>query len=1247
MKRYVFAATFPVALWLGAISVSAQNFTDDARRTAESAPIIPVQPTKAAVSNAEQVGKPASEAKPASPAARGARTAPALRKVGPAAKPLPTAETTTGAKPASKLGPKEKPQQPQQAAARKQPIPAAKKPAVGVKQPFAAAKKPAVGVKQPFAAAKKQAAAIKPAVAAAAKQTLAAPNKPAVEQKPPLTASKTSTENQQLGSLKKPVAGEVPPSVAEKKPVVAGNKETVSAGKQPPTEPKQPIIEAKPPTAAATLTVRATEKGGGELPAFVYLEQGRRALLAGRNFEAALFLGKAYQQGVGEPLALEWLGDAMRRVASLESSVVEQQTDLTLVQFLSAGQRILTLSRFGSLALWDGSTGRRIPQPAVPSNPIVDAGISPDGARFFSIDNRHQVQVWDAELGTMVANLPAVDVSVARQSADGRRLLTVGRGDGPNDSIQLWDMQTGKIMAELRGREVEGTTDVKFSPGGRYVMIERTEAIHKIRIWDTVESRLKLLEEGQKAQFSSDGHRVAVFGAGTRPQLFDLSSGKNYAELRYQRTTVVDALFLLEGRRTLTMHKASDGSDGPTQVACLWDVNEGSFVALLSEKRGNIIRVVPSPDGKAVVTLNDEGTVSVWDGENGRKIATLDDDDENEQDNTQILFSQGSRLLLVRNPTSLGVFDAQTGRRIPLSGPVGALKQALFSPSGLYLATVGTDNAVRFWVAATGQPVGLINQGGLGVTDARFSPESAYFGILDVKGQITVWDITESRPRFTTTVPSTAHSFSFGNDVRYLSFAEPENRVSIRKVEPGTKAVPLRLLSETASGHTVLPLAMKKPRDVAFSSDGKKLLVRDEAQTYLVWELRSGRTLVRLQGHAQGIEDAPFSPDGRALIVVHTDGKTRLHDTQTGKVLAEVPQGKFAFSPVGGKLAIGEKRGRVTVWDLARGRMLSQNAGLGGEIVHLAWMPDAKRLAVASDLPLVRMLDANTGRTVAEHRNLPANVLAVGVSPDSKYVVAALPPTPKMPGSIKVFPFDGSEPTLLQQGKTSTMPIMFAFSRDGKRLFIEAQGKSRWLRPLPTGEAIAEQLGGVFAWSDESNRIFSAPTEMPAIVLDSQTGKKVWDLPSTMQDFQRVVFGPGGTHLLSVHTDDAVRVFETATGRLVLSLAKPQSPLRDAVLSPDGKRLFTIHDDDAIRQWHIETGKLVAELKGLAGARIVVSPDGGMLFSSDDAARHIVWDIRSEQRPSTEVSKWLACYLPYRLDGQNMVHRPTKTTDCK
>jgi hypothetical protein len=38
--------------------------------------------------------------------------------------------------------------------------------------------------------------------------------------------------------------------------------------------------------------------------------------------------------------------------------------------------------------------------------------------------------------------------------------------------------------------------------------------------------------------------------------------------------------------------------------------------------------------------------------------------------------------------------------------------------------------------------------------------------------------------------------------------------------------------------------------------------------------------------------------------------------------------------------------------------MQSQSTGLGAELRSVRWLPDGKRIAIVSDLPLVRVLDA-------------------------------------------------------------------------------------------------------------------------------------------------------------------------------------------------------------------------------------------------------------------------------------------------
>ena len=100
-------------------------------------------------------------------------------------------------------------------------------------------------------------------------------------------------------------------------------------------------------------------------------------------------------------------------------------------------------------------------------------------------------------------------------------------------------------------------------------------------------------------------------------------------------------------------------------------------------------------------------------------------------------------------------------------------------------------------------------------------PQSAYFGTIDKKHQLTVWDVAESKQRFSMPTPPSTTNLSFGSDVRYVSFVDTQQRISIRRVEPGATAKTTRSLSKWRRAMQLLPLTMQKAVDSQFSATDK------------------------------------------------------------------------------------------------------------------------------------------------------------------------------------------------------------------------------------------------------------------------------------------------------------------------------------------------------------------------------------------------------------------------------------------
>ncbi|MEH1825039.1 MAG: caspase family protein, partial [Nostoc sp.] len=65
---------------------------------------------------------------------------------------------------------------------------------------------------------------------------------------------------------------------------------------------------------------------------------------------------------------------------------------------------------------------------------------------------------------------------------------------------------------------------------------------------------------------------------------------------------------------------------------------------------------------------------------------------------------------------------------------------------------------------------------------------------------------------------------------------------------------------------------------VAFSADGKKLVIGDSKGTVQVWDASSGRVLLFLQGHEDWVRSVAFSPDGQRIVSGSNDNTVRLWD---------------------------------------------------------------------------------------------------------------------------------------------------------------------------------------------------------------------------------------------------------------------------------------------------------------------------------------------------------------------------------
>jgi RNA polymerase sigma factor (sigma-70 family) len=160
---------------------------------------------------------------------------------------------------------------------------------------------------------------------------------------------------------------------------------------------------------------------------------------------------------------------------------------------------------------------------------------------------------------------------------------------------------------------------------------------------------------------------------------------------------------------------------------------------------------------------------------------------------------------------------------------------------------------------------------------------------------------------------------------------------------------------------------------VAFSPDGKRALsggvcYGDRDPTVRLWEVATGKELLKLEGHTEGVYSLAFLAGGKQAVSGSADGTIRLWDLETGKELKryEGHEGTVYGLDVSrdGKLLLtGGEDSTVRLWDTESGKEVRRFEGHEGRVRAVAFSADGKQAVsgcVLGDANL-RIWDVETG----------------------------------------------------------------------------------------------------------------------------------------------------------------------------------------------------------------------------------------------------------------------------------------------